>query len=788
MKKITILLFLVIGTTLSAQVGIGTTDPKGLLDIAVGNPNAPAPNDGIIVPKLNALPATDPGSDQHGMLIYLTTDGSGYFEGFHYWDNNITDWVPLRNEWTRAVNSENEAYIRSNIAYENGFQINFGENGDFGIGTNNPVEHIELRRAGDNDMQFTSANTNPPNLIFYNTGGSLDAPGLTGANQEIGSMIFKTHDGNGIQEIGGLRMYMDGTPTNGSTPSKFVISTTPSGTTNQAEVVTIDNQGYMGIGVTDPQAKLDVAGSVKIVDGNQGNGKVLTSDANGNATWQTPASSGSNSGWGLSGNNTTSSNFLGTTNYQSLFFRVNNTQVTKYHPNGGLAIGLGASANDSNSIAIGKNASSSSNNDAVAVGYGATGSGYQSTAMGRSSTASNNNTLAVGFQASATGFQSTSLGKGSNSSQNNTLAVGVDSYASAENASSIGYNTDATASNATAVGSGSQASGSASLALGQNAISNSTRGIAAGYSAEAVSDNTIAIGTDAYSNRTNGIAIGYSSDAQGDYSIAVGRDSYTNSTNALAVGRQSDAQGQRSIALGYDTYTNQTSAVAIGDNSESTGTEAVAIGKSSRATQSNATAIGPNAIANQANTVILGNNANVGIGTSAPQAKLHIAGSMRLADGTQGAGKVLKSDANGTASWQTAGVASNFRNGIQYSYSGNFNFNNSLFNSITGSTYNTGSYALTLPEGVYEIESYIAITSTDYVTWNLRVSGSISSQSIGGTSVASSYTGNVTPSHQTGIVQIPSGGASIDFIVTGLSSYSLTWDANQSWLKIKKLQ
>ena len=163
--------------------------------------------------------------------------------------------------------------------------------GKVGIGTNDPIEHIEVKRAGDNDMQFTSASNNPPNLIFYNTGGSLEAPGPTGTNQEIGSMIFKTHDGVAVREIGGMRLYIDGTPTNGSTPSKFVITTTPSGTTNQAEVVTIDNQGYMGVGVSDPQARLDISGNVKIVDGTQGNGRVLTSDANGNAGWQTPPSS-----------------------------------------------------------------------------------------------------------------------------------------------------------------------------------------------------------------------------------------------------------------------------------------------------------------------------------------------------------------------------------------------------------------------------------------------------------------------------------------------------------------
>jgi len=49
------------------------------------------------------------------------------------------------------------------------------------------------------------------------------------------------------------------------------------------------NNGNVGIGTTSPQAKLDIAGQIKIVDGTQGAGKVLTSDDNGLATWQTPA-------------------------------------------------------------------------------------------------------------------------------------------------------------------------------------------------------------------------------------------------------------------------------------------------------------------------------------------------------------------------------------------------------------------------------------------------------------------------------------------------------------------
>ena len=53
--------------------------------------------------------------------------------------------------------------------------------------------------------------------------------------------------------------------------------------------------GNVGVGTSNPGAKLEVAGQVKITGGSPGAGKVLTSDGTGLATWETPSAPGAGS-------------------------------------------------------------------------------------------------------------------------------------------------------------------------------------------------------------------------------------------------------------------------------------------------------------------------------------------------------------------------------------------------------------------------------------------------------------------------------------------------------------
>ena len=60
------------------------------------------------------------------------------------------------------------------------------------------------------------------------------------------------------------------------------------------------NTQNVGIGTSTPDAKLEVAGNVKISGGSPGEGKVLTSDENGLAIWQPPPSPPGAAGSGTS--------------------------------------------------------------------------------------------------------------------------------------------------------------------------------------------------------------------------------------------------------------------------------------------------------------------------------------------------------------------------------------------------------------------------------------------------------------------------------------------------------
>ncbi len=90
-----------------------------------------------------------------------------------------------------------------------------------------------------------------------------------------------------------------------------------------------------------------------------------------------------NSAWKTTGNDLnsgTGSEFLGTTSFHSLNLRTNNQVIGVFQPNGGISLGLNATANANQGLAIGQDSNAALQGSAF--GFIAEASGQQATAIG----------------------------------------------------------------------------------------------------------------------------------------------------------------------------------------------------------------------------------------------------------------------------------------------------------------------------------------------------------------------------------------------------------------------
>ena len=418
MKK---LLFVCIAFLMSlvlhAQVGIGTTapDPAAILDIQ-------SDHGGLLIPRIALTGADDAATIVNpvkGLIIYNTAATGTISEGFVFYDGSA--WVDLG--WQ----------LQGNYAGTTSF-----------IGTLNDVPLVFKAE------NRTVATLRPNGAVGF---------GLN--NTAVAANAFAL--GNGAN-AGGARSFALGFDSNANAADAFAIGT--NALANRSNTIILGGASQnVGIGTSDPLAKFHLSGSFRFEDGNQAAGRVLTSDANGNVSWQTPAAT-SGSGWELTGNSIASSAFLGTTNYQSLNLRVNNTQIGRFHPQGGVGLGFQSVATANNSVAL---------------GYSANAIGNQSLALGYNSEA-NQDAVALGYNADANGNESIAIGKNAISSFQN-IAVGFAAQSSANNAIALGNNTTATSQNSVAIGNNAGTQQNESIAVGADSDATGYRSLAVGYNA-----------------------------------------------------------------------------------------------------------------------------------------------------------------------------------------------------------------------------------------------------------------------------------------------------------------
>lgn len=421
----------------------------------------------------------------------------------------------------------------------------------WGINNGGSLNTIEGSR---NEFQFVGTAARPTIVNAFSNSLNTNAGGLIGAYRGL----YTSFSNNAaITRFEGVRMDAPGTNTInyygifqdnlGTSTTRYFLYYNGDGTNTKKMVVS--GTGRLGVGTDNPQATTHIVGNLRYEDGTQANGRVLTSDANGNATWQTP--SGGGNGWSLTGNNSGNTDFLGTLNNNDLVFKTNNIEVARFLTNNSIrlgrstntsgnnatSIGFESAANADDAIALGRKATSSSAR-ATALGFESVARADDATAVGRGATASSARALAVGHTAASSADDATAIGRGANSSSARALAVGYNSISSADDATALGKQATASSARSVAVGSNSEATADDSSAFGDGAKAGSPRAVAIGKNSNASNQNATALGNNAQAMGQNSTAIGNSAISSGDNSVALGNGA-TAGSNTIRLGNAS---------------------------------------------------------------------------------------------------------------------------------------------------------------------------------------------------------------------------------------------------------
>jgi len=221
-KSLLIIILLTTQNLFAQNVGINATgvnpDNSAMLDIV-------STDKGILIPRVSiavlttAAPITSP---VNSLLVFNTNAATG--EGYYYWDNANTTWVKLLDansnsdeDWHKATTTTSPTSINDDIF----------TNGNVGIGLNNPTAPLDFGALKLNKGNGTVATASD---IFMTSDGLI----ATQSNM----FLNIDSDGNGSGNL----YISEGTETSAAT-----------------KLVTILNNGNVGIGTSSPNAPLEIS-------------------------------------------------------------------------------------------------------------------------------------------------------------------------------------------------------------------------------------------------------------------------------------------------------------------------------------------------------------------------------------------------------------------------------------------------------------------------------------------------------------------------------------------------
>jgi hypothetical protein len=313
-----------------SQVGINTTSPNAMLDVQ-------STNNGILIPRVQLTSILDnttvinPNSGPLPTSTLVYNNGSAgvapnnVMAGFYYWNANAVpaQWIPIAGNigWNINGNNDinspaipaeygvtpvgaNENYIGTNddndftIVTNNLERIRVNAtNGNVGIGVAEPTRPLHVYKNSDeNKSSILAQALQTSTTIDYQNIGVLGHGRGTPSNGGYGYGIGVMGVGDIVNSYRATGIYAHlGTTAPASPNSNQALYANGNSLGNAARFVggnvTI-NSGNLGVGTTNPNTLVHInsatSGAFRLVDGTQANGSILTSNADGVATWQRP--------------------------------------------------------------------------------------------------------------------------------------------------------------------------------------------------------------------------------------------------------------------------------------------------------------------------------------------------------------------------------------------------------------------------------------------------------------------------------------------------------------------